>query len=206
LKRRNGTICPKKMIVIMVPDKNYSQATIKAEKIMTLDEVLDELRAAPEMALYLDVKIDGNITASPQEYAKAISRLMKSARFPDRLYIEGPTPASLSAYQSAIGRQFKAVLSYPPFSTEEPAFLTVIKARLLTKLGIRNPFDEADKANADAVAGPIQVITWNAAKEVSDNNKEVILFTPNTIQGLERYCTWPVDMILTDFPKLGHCP
>lgn len=188
-----------------VQDKKFSQVNPEVEKIMTLDEVLEALKAAPEMALYLDVKIDGDMTASPEDYAGAISRLLESARLPNRLYIEGPTAASLSAYRSAIHSDFEAVLSYPPFSAEEPAFLTVIKARLLTKLGMRNPFDEAQKANADAVAGPIQVITWNAAREASDNNVKVILFTPNTRKGLKRYCTWPVDMILTDYPELGHC-
>jgi glycerophosphoryl diester phosphodiesterase len=189
-----------------VPDKNYSQATIKAEKIMTLDEVLDALKSVPQMVLYLDIKIDGDSTAKAEDYARALSRLLKSAQLPNRLYIEGPTAESLRAYRSAIHNKFVAVLSYPPFSAEESNLLTAMEARWLTKLRLRNPIDKARNANADAVAGPTQVITWTAARKARDNGVAVILFTPNTRKDLDRFCSWPIDVLLTDYPKLGRCP
>jgi glycerophosphoryl diester phosphodiesterase len=142
-----------------VPDKDFSQVTPKAEKIMTLDEVLDALKSAPQMVLYLDVKIDGEITASAEAYARAISKRLAAARL-----------------------------------------------RWFTKLRLRNPLDKARAARAGAVVGPKQAITWTAARQARDNGVAVVLFTPNTRKDLERYCTWPVDMLLTDYPQLGHCP
>jgi hypothetical protein len=131
---------------------------------------------------------------------------LETSRLPNRIYIEGPSAESLSAYRSAIGVKFVAVLSYPPFSAKENAALTAIKARWFTKLRLRNPLDKALKAKAGAVAGPKQVITWAAAKESSDNGVEVVLFAINSRKDFERYCTWPVDGLITDYPDLGHCP
>jgi glycerophosphoryl diester phosphodiesterase len=172
-----------------VPDKDFSQVVPKAEKIMTLDEVLDALKSAPEMVLYLDVKIDGEITASAEAYARAISERLETSRLPNPLYIEGPSAESLSAYRSAIRAKFVAVLSYPPFSATENPVLTAIKARWFTKLRLRNPLDKAQEAKAGAVTGPKQVITWTAAQQARNNGVEVILFGPNTSKDLNRYCT-----------------
>ena len=57
-----------------VTDKDLPEVILKAEKIMTLVEVLEALQRAPQMALYLDVKVDGEITASAATYAKTISK------------------------------------------------------------------------------------------------------------------------------------
>ena len=189
-----------------IPDKDFSQVIPKAEKIMTLDEVLVALKSAPEMVLYLDVKIDSDITASAEAYARAISKRLEAARLPNRLYIEGPSAESLSAYRSAIRAKFVAVLSYPPFSAKENSVLTAIIARWFTKLRLRSPLDKAQEAKAGAVAGPKQVITWTAARQARDNGVAVVLFALNTRKDLDKFCTWPVDMLITDYPNLGHCP
>jgi glycerophosphoryl diester phosphodiesterase len=189
-----------------IADKDFSQVVPKGEKIMTLDEVLDALESAPEMVLYLDVKVDSDITASAEAYAGAIYERLEAARLPNRLYIEGPSAESLSAYRSAIRAKFVAVLSYPPFSAKENSVLTAIIARWFTKLRLRSPLDKAQEAKAGAVAGPKQVITRTAARHARDNGVAVILFAPNTRKELDKFCTWPVDMLITDYPELGHCP
>ena len=98
------------------------------------------------------------------------------------------------------------VLSYPPFSATENPVLTAIKARWLTKLRWRNPLEKAQAANAGAVAGPKQVITRTAAKQARDNGVVVVLFATNTREDIDKFCTWPADMLITDYPELGPCP
>lgn len=189
-----------------VREQDFPRVKPKAEPIMTLDEVLQALKRASDMMLYLDVKIDGDLTAGAEDYAKAISARWEASGLPNRLYIEGPSAESLSAYRSAIKTDFVPVLSYPAFSVTENFTWTALKARWLTKLRLRSPLAAARKAQAGAVAGPTQVITRHAAKEARDNGVKVVLFTPNTREDLERYCTWPVDVLITDYPDLGHCP
>ena len=111
-------------------------------------------------------------------------------------------------YCSHKGRssRFVAVLSYSPFSAKENSALTALKARWFTKLRLRSPLRKAQKAKAGAVVGPTQVITRTAARQAYDNGVAVVLFTPNTREDLYKFCTWPVDMLITDYPNLGQCP
>jgi glycerophosphoryl diester phosphodiesterase len=187
-------------------DKDFPRVDPIAESIMSLDEVLEALKMAPEMALYLDVKIDGDLTARPEEYARAIAARWQTAELPNRLYIEGPSAESLAAYRAAMRSDFVAVVSYPPFSAKENAAWTVIKARWFTKLELSSPLTAAHEAGAGAVAAPTQVMTRSAAVRAREAGLEVFLFTPNSREDLERYCAWPVDGLITDYPDLGHCP
>jgi len=98
------------------------------------------------------------------------------------------------------------VLSYPAFSVMENSARTAVRARWLTRLRLDSPWTAARKAQAGAVVGPTQVIFRFAATEARDNGVQVVLFTINTREDLERYCGWPVDVLITDYPDLGHCP
>ena len=189
-----------------VRDPHFTQVEPKAETIMTLEEVLQALKKAPQMLLYLDVKIDGDLTAGPEDYAKAIAKLWEAAGLPNRLYIEGPSAESLAAYRSAIKTDFVPVLSYPAFSVMRNFAWTAVRARWLTRLRLDSPWAAARNAQAGAVVGPTQVIFRFAATEARDNGVQVVLFTINTREDLESYCGWPVDVLITDYPDLGHCP
>jgi glycerophosphoryl diester phosphodiesterase len=189
-----------------VRDPHFPRVEPKAETIMTLEEVLQTLKKAPHMLLYLDIKIDGDLTAGAEDYAQAISRLWEAAGLPNRLYIEGPSAESLAAYRSAIKADFVPVLSYPAFSVKENSARTAVRARWLTRLRLDSPWTAARNAQAGAVVGPTQVIFRFAATEARDNGVQVVLFTINTREDLERYCGWPVDVLITDYPDLGHCP
>ena len=189
-----------------VRDPHFPRVEPKAETIMTLEEVLQALKKAPQMLLYLDVKIDGDLTAGAEDYAQAIAKLWEAAGLPNRLYMEGPSAESLPAYRSAIKRDFVRVLSYPAFTVMENSSRTAVRARWLTRLRLDSPWTAARNAQAGAVVGPTQVFFRFAVTEARENGVQVVLFTINTREDLERYCGWPVDVLITDYPDLGHCP
>jgi glycerophosphoryl diester phosphodiesterase len=189
-----------------VRDPHFPGVEPKAETIMTLEEVLQALKKAPQMLLYLDIKIDGDLTAGAEDSAKAIAKLWEAAGLPNRLYIEGPSAESLAAYRSAIKTDFVPVLSYPAFSAMKNSDWTALKARWLTRLRLDSPWAAARNTQAGAVVGPTQVIFRFAATEARENGVQVVLFTINTRKDLESYCAWPVDVLITDYPALGHCP
>ena len=188
-----------------LPDPDFPDVIPKAETIPTLNEVLGALKTAPGMVLFLDVKIDGVLTASPDAYAEALAECLDKADLPNKIYIEGPDSESLAAFRARIHSPFVASLSYPPFSTDENPVMTVVKSRWLTKSRLKSPLEMARTAKAEAIVSHTAVITWNAAKQANDAGIEVILFTPNTKKDLERYCHWPANILITDFPNLGHC-
>jgi glycerophosphoryl diester phosphodiesterase len=189
-----------------VRDPDFPRVEPKAETIMTLEEVLQALKKAPQMMLYLDVKIDGDLTAGAEAYAQAIAEIWGAAGLPNRLYVEGPSPASLAAYRAAIKTDFVPVLSYPAFTVMENSSRTAVRARWLTRLRLDSPWTAAREAKAGAVVGPTQVFFRFAAREARENGVQVVLFTVNTREDIESYCGWPVDVLITDYPDLGHCP
>ena len=128
-----------------VRDPHFPRVEPKAETIMTLEEVLQALKKAPQMMLYLDIKIDGDLTAGAEDYAQAIAKLWEAAGLPNRLYIEGPSAASLAAYRSAIKTDFVPVLSYPAFSVMENSARTAVRARWLTRLRLDSPWTAASQ-------------------------------------------------------------
>lgn len=194
-----------------VRDEDFPDATPVEETIATLDEVLALLAGAPVVALYLDVKIDGDLTAPPAAYADAIFRRWRAAALPNPLYVEGPDPESLAAFRAAAGdgadpaSPFTAVLSYPAFSAEQSPTLTGLLARWRNKLDQTDPLARARAAHADAIAAPTAVLTWHSARQLLDAGVGVILFTPNTRQALDHYCGWPATGLITDYPQLGGC-
>ena len=186
-----------------VPDEDFPEVRPVAESIMTFDEVLQALRAAPNLLLYLDIRIEEGLTATADEYATAILSRWEAAALPNRLYVGGPTEASLQAFRDASDVDFIGALSYPALSGKEDPIWTVLKTRWLTKMRLLSPLRKARKSAAGAVVAPTQAVTWSAAKRLQDAGIEVILFTPNSIDELARYYRWPVDILITDFPDLG---
>jgi hypothetical protein len=120
---------------------------------MSLEEVLQVLKKAPQLMLYLDVKIDGDLTAGAEDYAQAVSRLWETAGLPNRLYIEGPSAESLAAFRSVIKRDFVPLLSYPAFSAKGKSPRTALMARWLTRRRVNCPWTAARCAQAGVVSG-----------------------------------------------------
>lgn len=190
-----------------VRDDDFPDAKPVAETIATLDEVLEELEASPATALYLDVKIDGEMTASPRAYADAIFQRWRARGLPNPLFVEGPDAASLAAYRASAGAlPFTAVLSYPPFSAVENATLTAVAQRWRVAVDAGDPLTRARAAGANAVVAPTPVLTWRSAELLREAGLGVILFTPNTRADLDRACGWPATVLITDHPELGGCP
>jgi glycerophosphoryl diester phosphodiesterase len=188
-----------------VQDPEFPDVQPVAEKPMSLDELLAALEAAPNMTLYLDVKIQPPLTASPEAYAQAIFERWDEARLPNRLYVEGPTPECIAAYDKHARSEYIAVLSYPPFYAHGNWTLAGGSALVMTRLGLRSPLRQARKADADAVALPTQIVSRRLARRLAREGIRTVIFTPNTRQALDKYCAFPIDGVITDYPNLGSC-
>lgn len=186
-------------------DPEFPDVTPRAETLMTLDEVLQALRAAPAMALYLDLKIDGDLTREAADYAQAVFERWDREKLPNRLFVEGPSQSALEEYRHAAGTPFTAVLSFPVFSASENPTWTGAKAWFRVLFGFASPQTAGRAAHADAVAAPRQILTERTALDVRRAGLEVAVFPANTRAELSTLCDWPIDVILTDYPELGNC-
>lgn len=188
-----------------IKDKEFENAVVKTESIMSLVEFLDVVKQAPELIVFLDVKIQHPYTASSQAYAKAIFTHWEQANMSNPLYIEGPNTEAISAYQQYAQSPFTAVLSYPPFFVGENWIQEGAIAAFKAHAKPDKPLKKAQQANADAVVCPTIVAGDAAIAHLQREGKEVIVFTPNSPEDIhDAYCSG-VDMLITDFPNLGAC-
>lgn len=185
-----------------VRDPKFPTATTFSESVLGFDEFLSYLKSAPELAVYLDLKIESGITASAETYAKAVFGRWSQAEMQNKLYVEGPTAEALATYRRYAKVPFTAVLSVPSL-THRDNWFTVARTALKVVLFPSDPLKRAKQA--DAVASPVEVMTKAAQERLQTGGKEVVVFTLNDQKALSDACKSGIDLIITDYPNLGPC-
>lgn len=185
------------------PDPDFPAARPVPEPITRLDDVLAALAAAPEIALYLDVKVDPPLTAPAEDFAAAIFARWRDAGLDNPLYVEAPTPEAVAAGRAAAGGiPATFVVSYPAFTAQNNWLLTALHNRARVRL---RP-DDAARTDADGLVSLPEVLSWRAARGAREAGKEVVLFFRDADVDLDRYCAWPASVLIVDAPGAGRCP
>ena len=188
-----------------ITNSDYPNASTLSETILGFDEFLSYAKNAPDMIIYLDLKIQPDLTASSEAYAKAIFERWESAGIRNTLYIEGATKDILSAYSRYSHIPYKPVLSYPPFYSNENWTMVGAEAAIKTFLNSSYPLEKAQQAQAEALASPVIVMSKKAQHVLQSEDIEVIIFTPNSRKAFDKACHSNVDLLITDYPNLGPC-
>jgi glycerophosphoryl diester phosphodiesterase len=188
-----------------IRDTKFPQAIDYEESIMSLDELLTIARKAPELMIYLDIKLQPPLTAETPDYARAIMRSLKQKHTPNPIFIEGPNAAAIQAYQQYAPQKITTVLSYPSFFAHRNQWLTGAKTAIESFFYPASALNNAEEANADAIASPIQVANNRVRKKLQKKGKLLIVFTPNTENDMSKACSSGANIIITDFPNLGPC-
>lgn len=188
-----------------IQNKKFPTAKTISESILGFDDFLVLLKDYPQIHIYLDIKIQDGLTASNNEYAKAIFSRWESSGLTNTLYVEGPTTESIAAYYTHATEPFISILSYPPFYANENWTKVGVLTLLKTAWNSNRALEHALTAKADAIASPFQVMTLKAQQKLQNIDRQVILFTLNDKQLIENACKSGVDIIITDYPNLGSC-
>ncbi len=186
-------------------DPEFPTAQTYRETILGFDEFLDLIKTAPELAIYLDLKIQTDLTLTAEEYAKAIFSRLAAKNVRNPLYIEGPTLEALIAYRQYASRPFTEVLSYPPFYSYDNWTKTGIKTALKARLKPERLIRRVTRESIQAVASPTQVMHSRLQHQLQAIDKHVIVFTPNTEKAIKKACRSSVDILITDFPNKAGC-
>jgi glycerophosphoryl diester phosphodiesterase len=188
-----------------IKDTHFPLAATHAEPIMGFDEFLIAIKNTPTLIVYLDIKIQADLTATAQDYAAAIFSRWQRAGMTNPLYIETPTKESLTIFQQYTNINFTSVLSYPPFYTGENWWIKGAKTAVMSFIFPSRAAHTALLANAHALATPIEVLNTRMRKKLQSEQKQVVVFTPNDAATFTTACEAQVDMIITDYPTLGDC-
>jgi glycerophosphoryl diester phosphodiesterase len=186
-----------------VPNPDTPEAEVVADTVMTLDEVLDALAAAPEMLVHVDLKCEPGLTPSAEAFAEQILGRWQARGLPNPMYVDSGLPAVLEAFRAR--GPVTTSLSWPWFPAGSSGSSIVLKHELLTRLGLDNMVEAARRAGADGVVIPYQMADQRLARLANQEGLKVQVFSPNTRELLEYFCDWPVDVLITDFPEEAPC-
>jgi glycerophosphoryl diester phosphodiesterase len=188
-----------------ISDPDFPDAKTKNEAPMRLEELFSLAKTFPEFIIYLDLKLQEPLTASANDYAQAIFTVVEKSNLKNPLYIEGPNTSAISALSHHATRPFTAVLSYPPFYTNENWWVTGAASTIYALFFPSHGLEKVHTANADAIASPILVMNASMQQQLQNANKRVIVFTRNNKKAFNKACDRGVNVIITDFPTLGSC-
>ncbi|MFK7864784.1 MAG: glycerophosphodiester phosphodiesterase [Pseudohongiellaceae bacterium] len=185
--------------------EDFPKAEAKPESIMSVEEMLLALIDTPDLAIYLDVKIQEEATAGEVAYARAIEEVLDRVPVQNEIYIEGPTVEALHAYRSHITHSYQSILSYPPFYAGENWTLVGALALVKTYFNADLPIEQAQEVAANFVSSPVQILSRSAVQGLQDQQIGVILYTANDEESFEQACQLGPDFIITDYPELAPC-
>ncbi|MBN1209364.1 MAG: hypothetical protein JXB05_31220 [Myxococcaceae bacterium] len=186
-----------------VENSDAPDAEVVPDTLMTLDEVLDALVAAPEMLVHIDLKCEPELTPSAEAFAEQILGRWQARGLPNPMYVDSGLPAVLEAFRAR--GPVTTALSWPWFPAGGSPTSIVIEHEMLTRLGLDDMVAAATRAGSDGVVIPYQMADQHLVKRAHHEGLQVQVFSPNSRELLEYFCDWPVDVLITDFPEEASC-
>jgi glycerophosphoryl diester phosphodiesterase len=186
-----------------VKNPDAPDAEVVADTVMTFDEVLDALAAAPGMLVHLDLKCEPGLTPPAEAFAEQILGRWLERGIRNPMYVDSGLPEVLEAFRAR--GPVVTSLSWPWFPAGSNSTSIVIKHEMLTRLGVNDMVAAAKRVGADGVVVPYQMADRHLAKLANREGLKVQVFSPNSRELLEYFCEWPVDVLITDFPEEAPC-
>lgn len=186
--------------------RDFPQAAVVAEPIVTFDRMLELLReqSDPGLLVHLDIKQEPGLTLPPSAFAEAIVGRWVAADLPHRVHVSSNLPDVLAAFRAAgaeRGVTLETTLIWPRFPVGASIDEVALRREGALLVGSEDYVAIAREADVDHLA-----IAWELADEhlLSVAHREgvgIMVWTPNDPVVLDRLArSWPVDVVITDFP------
>lgn len=187
-----------------VADPEMPDASLAAAPLMTLAELLEKATVYPDVLLHHDVKYEPGLTPDPATMAEAILAVRADLGSPNPWYVTANLPEALAAFESAEA-DVETSLSWPYFAPDGSDVGTALANELTTLFGVEDPIAQAVDQGFDGLALPYQLISWPLVERAQAHGLKVQVWTVNSEALLDEYCRWPVDAVITDYPKDAPC-
>ncbi|MGA9523091.1 MAG: glycerophosphodiester phosphodiesterase family protein [Myxococcaceae bacterium] len=187
-----------------VRDPATPSAELVADTHLPFEEFLQMLQGHPDTWVQLDIKYEPEFTADPQTFAEKILGRWEAAGLPNRVYASANLPEVLRAFKER-KPELETTLIWPRFPPESNSTTIGLGNEFSNTFGFQDLMGEIEKADADGIAVAWQVADRHALEQVRAAGFRVGLWTVNTKALLTRYCGWPTDLLITDFPEDAPC-
>lgn len=186
-----------------VADPSTPGVELVADTVATLDEALEALEAAPDMVVHVDLKCEPGLTPPPEAFAEQIMSRWQARGLRNPMYVDSGLPEVLAAFRAR--GPVTTTLSWPWFPAGSSPVTLVLGKELLSRLGVEDMVAAAKEAGAHGVCLPYQLADRHAVEYARREGLAVQLFSPNTRSTLEYFCSWPVDVLISDYPEEAPC-
>ncbi|MEQ8275070.1 MAG: glycerophosphodiester phosphodiesterase family protein [Deltaproteobacteria bacterium] len=183
-----------------VADPSTPDAEVVSDTVLPLEEFFTIASAKSEIALYLDLKYAPDETVPLDVFAPAVKDALVGV--PNVVYVESTFDEGVAAFADT---PVKTLRGWPRFPPGGSGVGQAIGAELASTLGFADILDAAHDAGADGVTTAFQVLDWPSARAARHEGLEVVVFTLNSEAELSRYCAWPVDFVISDYPERAPC-
>jgi glycerophosphoryl diester phosphodiesterase len=183
-------------------DEGTPDAELVADTLMSFDELIQEVRAAPGMHLQFDIKYQAGETLEAGVFAGEIVGRWRAAGRPNPWYASCSDPACIQAFR---GEDADARLTWPEFPAGANTTVVAISSEVLSQLGLADPVGLASSAGATGLDAAYQVMERRLVEAARRRGMKTTLWTLNDLAPLETYCHWPVDVIISDYPERAPC-
>ncbi len=187
-----------------VRDPATPNAELVADTHLPFDEFLQMMKDHPETWVQLDIKYEPEFTADPQTFAKEILDRWEAAGLPNRVYASANLPEVLRAFKER-KPDLETTLIWPRFPPGDNTTFVGLGNEFQNTFGFQDLMGRIEEADADGIAVAWQVADRHALEQVRAEGYRVGLWTVNTPALLTKYCAWPTDLLITDFPEDAPC-
>ena len=111
------------------------------------------------------------------------------------------TTVAFEEHARANGRDLHTLAIFPRAPVDSSATAVGLAAERDTLLGKVDYIDVIETAQADGIAVNYELAEKGQLLAVKDAGYEVALWTLNSARLLEVYSRWPVDVLITDYPR-----
>ena len=174
--------------------------------LASLSEVLHFARHYPDDILYLDLKIQENMTQPAFEYAAEIYHQLIAAEISNPIFIEVPESAHIHILESQFSDyKITKVLSYPAFYADENWNTVGAWSALKTFVFPSRPLSTVTDAGADMLMSPTVVMSYSSIKKLHHERVLFGTFLVDDEVSMMDACHHGADLIIMDMLPKGRC-
>lgn len=185
-----------------VAEPDFPDAEVVADTLLTFDEVIQAVRATPQMGLQLDFKYEPGKTLDAEAFVTEILGRWRAAGLPNPWYTSCAYPECIRALRA---QGADARLTWPNFVSGSNTTLVGIGSEVLSQLGLDNPIGQALDAGATGLDASYQVLDRRTVEAARKEGLTVTLSTIDTESALSTYCQWPVDVLISNYVERSPC-
>ncbi len=193
---RSGFVCGG------LTDPANPTAQVVADTHLTLDELIAEVAASPNLLLHFDVKYEPETTLDATAFADEILGRWNAAGLSNPWYMSASYPELI---RIAAGRGARVSYTLPRPVPALGSTGGAVLGDVLGKLGVGDFIGLARQSGAAGLNVAYQVADRAVVDAAKREGLTVQLWTVNDASALDLYCHWPIDVLITNYPERAPC-